>query len=197
MNQPSKSSSKAGGSKSSKTKDEDDATLPSSQPSIPKLLGLARPESVALAIALVFMVAGEASGLITPLLVARAYDSLVDPDLPNEERMAEISRIMAIVLIVHAAGMLCSFIRSSIMAIAGERIVARLRNNLFSSILKQEIAFFDSHKSGELVSRLGSDTTLVQQATSSAVPEIILGVVKLVTCLAICFWISPDQSLRV
>ena len=51
--------------------------------------------------------------------------------------MAEISRVLILVLIIHSAGMLASFLRSTIMGAAGERVVARLRNTLYGSILKQ------------------------------------------------------------
>lgn len=183
------SSSAAAGA--SKIEDSGDTPPPSSPPSLCKLLGLARPEAAALAVALFFMVIAEASGLVSPLIVAQAYDALVDTALDSSERMRAISRAMTLVILVHVGGMACSFVRSALMAVAGERVVARLRNRLFSAILAQEIAFFDEHKSGELVSRLGSDATLLNQATSMAVPEILLGAAKLTTCLAICFWISP------
>jgi len=173
---------------------EDEVAPEAKRPSLTKLLGLARPESFALVVAFIFMVVSEAAGLITPLLVARAYDALVNTELDGSSKMREISVVMTKVLIIHFAGMICGFVRSSIMAVAGERVVARLRNTLFSSILRQEIAFFDDHKTGELVSRLGSDTTLIQQATSLAVPEIILGVVKLFTCVGLMFWISPELA---
>ena len=44
---------------------------------------------------------------------------------------------------------------------SGERIVQRLRNNLFQSILKQDISFFDAERSGDLISRLSSDTSVM------------------------------------
>lgn len=37
----------------------------------------------------------------------------------------------------------------------------RLRENLFSSIIRQEISFFDKNKTGELINRLSVDTSLV------------------------------------
>ena len=43
------------------------------------------------------------------------------------------------------------------LACVGERMAASLRKELFASILRQDVAFFDEHKSGEIVSRLTSD----------------------------------------
>ncbi|GKY99873.1 hypothetical protein MPSEU_000941000 [Mayamaea pseudoterrestris] len=161
-------------------------------PPLSKILYLARPEFPMLFVALILMVAAEALTLITPLLLAQAYNFLVDPALTNT--MAQINRVMGLVLILHFSGVVASFLRTSIMNAVGERVVARLRNQLYSCILSQDIAFFDAHKTGELVSRLSSDTTLLQQATSLSVPECVVGVVKAIVSLALMFWISPSLA---
>jgi len=163
-------------------------------PSLTKLLLLARPEFRALALAFLLMIVSEGAGLYNPILLAQAYDALVDYTMSAAERMSDINRVMILVIIIHSAGMVAGFLRSAIMGAAGERVVARLRNKLYGSILKQEIAFFDEHKTGELVSRLGSDTTLIQAACSLAVPECILGLVKVITCVALMFWLSPQLA---
>lgn len=46
----------------------------------------------------------------------------------------------------------------------GEGVAASLRKDLFASIMRQDIQFFDNHKSGEIISRLSSD---VQEFKSS------------------------------
>lgn len=171
---------------------EDDE--PNGSASLPQLLGLARPEAGMLFVALLFMIVAEATGLINPLLVAQAYDNLVDDSLDNSERMKRISWTMALVLAIHFGGVLLSFVRSSIMGVAGERVVARVRTQLYGAILKQEIGFFDTHQSGELVSRLGSDTALLQQGTSSAVPEVVVGIIKTLVAVAIMFSISAKLA---
>lgn len=45
--------------------------------------------------------------------------------------------------------------------------MARLRNKLFHAIMQQEVAFFDSNRTGELVSRLGSDVTILKDAVTT------------------------------
>lgn len=143
-------------------------------------------------VAFLLMIAAEALGLYTPLLLAQAYDILVDPT--DKSPMAGINSVMVKVLVLHFAGVLASFLRSAIMNAVGERVVARLRNQLYSCILKQDIAFFDEHKTGELVSRLSSDTTLLQQATSLSVPECVVGIVKLLVAISLMFWISAPLA---
>lgn len=161
-------------------------------PSLTKLLSLGKPEFRMLLLAILLMVIAESTGLLNPLFIAQAYDALVNPN--NENRMSDINRVMIIVLVLHFGGVACAFVRSCIMMAAGERIVARLRNNLYSSLLSQDIAFFDGTKTGELVSRLSSDTALLQRAISQAVPEVMLGIIKLIVSMALMFWISAPLA---
>ena len=53
----------------------------------------------------------------------------------------------------------------------GQRIVNRLRQKVFRSIIRQETAFFDKNPTGELVNRLSTDTTLVGKAITDNVSD--------------------------
>jgi len=173
---------------------DEDNPVSKASPSLYKLLTLARPEWPVLALAFVIMLGAESTGLLNPIFVARAYDALVNTQLDDGQRLDEINQTMLLVVCIHCAGVVAGFARASLMGVVGERVVGRVRNQLFSSILKQEIAFFDTHKSGELVSRLGSDTTLLQQGTSQALPEVLLGVTKTVVAVSLMFWLSPKLA---
>jgi ABC-type multidrug transport system fused ATPase/permease subunit len=162
--------------------------------SFSKLMSVARPEWPMIFLAFVLMIVAEVGNLINPILLANAYDYLIAINLTPPERMSQINRVMILVLIIHVASMMLTFAQTTILGMTGERVVARLRNRLYANILKQEISFFDQHKSGELVSRLGSDTTLLQQATSTALPEIVLGMVQIVACIFLMFWISASLA---
>lgn len=162
----------------------------SSPPSLTKILLVARPEWPALFVAILLMITAEAIGLVNPIIIARAYDALVDETASDEDRMSDVHQAMLLVMILHFAGVFAGFVRHFILGVIGERLVARLRCQLYSAILRQEIAFFDEHKSGELVSRLGSDTTLLQGATSQSLPEFFLGIIKLFVSVGLMFWIS-------
>jgi ATP-binding cassette subfamily B protein len=172
-----------------------EAELQSSKPSFGKLFLLAKPEIPMLIFSGILMVGSEAVNLITPLIVADAYDTLVDPNvLSDDARMSEINRIMIIAIIVTIAGILGGFIRATIQGVIGERVVARLRCQLYAHILRQEIAFFDEHKSGELVSRLGSDTTLLQMVISQSLPECLVQFIKAVASMGLMFFLSAKLA---
>jgi len=178
---------------SSRSVSSSSPSTPTELPSISRLIMLGKPEFCILALAGLLMTFSQVSQLGIPLLVGRAYDDLVDPDLVDN-KMDSINRLMFWALIIHLAGAVASGFRSTLMGIAGERIVARMRTTLYASILQQEIAFFDATKSGELVSRLGSDTMVVKRAIASSWAEVVLGLIRLVATLALMFLISPKLA---
>ena len=54
-----------------------------------------------------------------------------------------------------------TFVYISLLSSFGERLAARLRNSLFTSLVKQDVQFFDAHKTGELISRYCTFHTLL------------------------------------
>ena len=65
------------------------------------------------------------------------------------------SRLYGINLFVYfpflQAAATCGYI--SLLSTVGERLAARMREALFSSLIRQDIAFFDDHGTGELINR--------------------------------------------
>jgi len=63
----------------------------------------------------------------------------------------------------------------------GERVVADLRNQVFSQVLAMDMKFFESTKVGEVLSRLTTDTTLIQSISG-------VGLYRLSYGRAFSFW---------
>ena len=76
-------------------------------------------------------------------------------------------RLRLCAAVVTLLGSIFSFGRSYLFAYAGEQMVSRIRCRLFQSMLFQELAFFDGSRTGELVSRLSSDTVILKDAVTS------------------------------
>lgn len=124
---------------STKGNNDVDAALASSKPSVTKLFHLMdTSEKAMIIVSLVLVIGSEAANLLTPLIVANAYDILVDTSISDdEERMSRINYYMIIAIVVTVAGIIAGFLRVTIQGVVGERVVARLRCRLYSKILKQ------------------------------------------------------------
>ncbi|MCM2332534.1 MAG: ABC transporter transmembrane domain-containing protein, partial [Anaeromyxobacteraceae bacterium] len=70
--------------------------------------------------------------------------------------------------------------RAWLFSMAGERGVKRVRERLFRSLVSQEVAFFDAQRTGDLTSRLGSDTAALQGLLSSQISMTLRNAVQVV-----------------
>ena len=120
-------------------KNQEEPSLTSTKPSILKLFHLMdTSEKIMILLSFILVIGSEAANLLTPLIVANAYDILVDPSISDdEERMSSINYFMILAIVVTVAGIVAGFLRVTIQGVVGERVVARLRCKLYSRILKQ------------------------------------------------------------
>jgi ATP-binding cassette subfamily B protein len=84
--------------------------------------------------------------------------------------------------------------RAWLFAIAGERGVRRVRERLFTSLVNQEVAFFDGQRTGELTSRLASDTGALQALLSSQISMALRNGVQVVGGLVLLAITSPKLT---
>ena len=142
---------------------DNEAAFASTKPSLAKLFELAKPEIPMLVFSGILMIGSESTQMITPLVIANAYDTLVDPDIEEEdERFTEINRYMLIAILITIGGIIAGFVRATIQGVIGERMVARLRCRLYKQILKQEmyVSFFDTGR--KIVESFVYHSTLTQ-----------------------------------
>jgi len=79
----------------------------------------------------------------------------------------------------------------------GERITADLRNAVYAHVLKQSPAFFETTQSGEVLSRLSNDTTLVQTVVGSSFSMGLRNLVMGSGALLMLVWTNPMLMLQV
>jgi ABC transporter fused permease/ATP-binding protein len=127
-----------------------------------RMLGLARPERTNLLLGTFFLALGSAMGLIFP----QAIKIIVDDVLVSGKSTLTIDKAVAAVVVIFLIQAIAVALRYVLFSVAGERVVARLRVALYQSLMRQEIAFFDEHRTGELTNRLASDTTVIQNTVS-------------------------------
>ena len=157
-------------------------------PGVPlrRLVSLARPEWKNLAIACVFLAIGSVGTLVYPQSLRFILDEALGQKDPRVIDRAAL--LMIGVLVVQAAA---SSMRYVLFSVTGERIVAKLRADVYRAILRQEIAFFDSRSTGELTSRLASDTTILQNTVSVNVSMALRNVATMIGGVAALVWTSP------
>jgi ABC-type multidrug transport system fused ATPase/permease subunit len=155
-----------------------------------RLLQLAMSEWPTLAIGTVFLLLGSASGLVFPQAVRIFMDEIAKGG--GHELINTAAVAMAVVFLVQGAA---SGVRYYLFTVAGERIVMRLRSQLYERIVAQEIAFFDQRRTGELTSRLLADTSVLQNAVSVNISMALRNAVGAIGGVALLAYTSLKLTL--
>jgi ATP-binding cassette subfamily B protein len=151
-----------------------------------RLLLLARPEWRLLAAGVVFLALGSAMGLLYP----QGMRIIIDGVLGGRQLKLVDQAALFMVAAALVQGLSIAA-RYTLFSVAGERAVARIRERLFSSILDQEIAFFDERRTGELTSRLSSDTAVLQSAVSVNISIGLRSAAQVLGGVGFLLWTSP------
>jgi putative ABC transport system ATP-binding protein len=79
---------------------------------------------------------------------------------------------------VLCVGSACNFGRVILLRIVGERTAAHLRSRLYQKTIRQDAAFYDSNRHGELISRLSNDTTIAAKSITQNVSDGLRAIVS-------------------
>ena len=123
-------------------------------------------------LAALFLVFAAASTLAVPL----AFRGLVDTGLTSDA--INLKFIYLLLLAIALAGFTGS--RFYMMSWLGERVVADIRQRVFQNVLRQSPVYFETLQTGEVLSRLTSDTTLVQTLIGSSISMALRSLLMLI-----------------
>ncbi|TMA77184.1 MAG: ATP-binding cassette domain-containing protein [Deltaproteobacteria bacterium] len=151
-----------------------------------RLLSLARPEWKLLGAGVLFLGLGSAMALLYPQGMRIIIDGVLGGGSP-----AQIDRAALFMVLVALLQAVAVSARFTLISLAGERAVTRIRERLFSGILDQEIGFFDRRRTGELTSRLASDTAVLQSAVSANISIGLRSVAQIAGGIGFLLWTSP------
>ncbi len=164
--------------------------------SLSGLLPFLSPYRLRIGLALVFLVLAAMATLAFPL----ALRSLIDGGLVQTDKGAQLMALrehfVALFAVAVALG-LFSAARYYMVSWLGERITADLRNAVYAHVLEQSPEFFETTQTGEVLSRLSADTTLVQTVVGSSLSMGLRNLVMGVGALGVLVWTNPYVMVQV
>lgn len=134
------------------------------------LSGLApflRPYRGRIALALLLLLLAALATLAFPIALRGLIDAGMAAASPGERLMALREHFLAMFAVGAALG-LFSASRFYMVTWLGERVTADLRNAVYSHVLRQSPEFFETTQTGEVLSRITTDTTVVQTVVGSS-----------------------------
>src|SRR5437764_396535 len=143
-------------------------------------------------LALIALIIAAITTLLVPVAVRRMIDFGLSP-----EGIAMINSYFSVMIAVVAVLAGASAARFYLVMTIGERIVADLRRDVFAHLISLSPAFFDSARSGELVSRLTADTTQIKSAVGASVSIALRNLMLFIGATTMMVITSPRLSLFV
>ncbi|WP_316190579.1 ABC transporter transmembrane domain-containing protein [Bradyrhizobium sp. SZCCHNS2096] len=140
-------------------------------------------------LALIALTVAALTTLLVPVAVRRMIDFGFTP-----RGISLINDYFSVMIAVVAVLALASASRYYLVMTIGERIVADLRRDVFAHLMSLSPAFFDSARSGELISRLTADTTQIKSAAGASVSIALRNVLMFVGATAMMVITSPKLS---
>ena len=154
-----------------------------------RLLELSRAEWRTLAVGLVFLLIGSAAGLAWPQAVRFIID-----DSFTTEHATDLDQIIVVLMALFGVQGLAIALRFYLFTVAGERVVTRLRGDVYRHVVAQEVAFFDSRRTGELLNRLSSDTGVLQNTVSVNISMVMRSLAMALGGVGLLLWTSPTLT---
>ena len=149
-----------------------------------------------IALALLFLVLAAMATLAFPL----ALRYLIDGGLVQSDKGAQVMVLrehFVALFGVSLALALFSAARFYMVSWLGERVSADLRNAVYGHVLQQSPEFFETTQTGEVLSRLSADTTLVQTVVGSSLSMGLRSSVMGIGALGILIWTNPYVMFQV
>lgn len=190
---------------------------------IQKLLSIAKPYRLRLVLGVIAgVLSGLCEPLLIPLitlitdtLFPSSGDSKADlllnqlplflrdmiPDIKMSLSNAAHTSPAAVLLLVFLIPLLMLFrglfeyLNAYFMQWAAVRAVADLRTKLFAHLIAQPVGFYRDAKTGDLISRIVTDTTTVQTTLNQSITSLVRDPASIIGILAVLLWTNPQWTL--
>ncbi|MEL6583880.1 MAG: ABC transporter transmembrane domain-containing protein [Pseudomonadota bacterium] len=167
---------------------EDDRAKAKTAGPLRGLMPFMRPYRVLLALAGVALLFTAMLTLLLPIAVRRVVDAFL------EDSGAVMDAYFGAAMAIAAMLALGTALRYALVTVTGERIVADIRRALYDKLIGMSPGYYEKLMTGEVISRLTTDTTLILSVVSSSASFALRNLLTFFGGLALMFWTAPKLS---
>ncbi|KAI8627748.1 P-loop containing nucleoside triphosphate hydrolase protein [Xylariaceae sp. FL1651] len=179
------------------SKEKEDARRWSSLLEVWRLLRIARPETLPLTGAVALLLFSSAVTISVPYTIGKVMNLATSTSSDNMIFGLTLYQFFPALALVFTIGAAANFGRIVLLRVIGERVVSRLRSQLYRRTLGQEGEFFDANKVGDLTSRFTADTTIVGKSITQNVSDGLRAIISCIASFIAMAWISPSLVLTI
>ncbi|KAF6149514.1 hypothetical protein GIB67_003662 [Kingdonia uniflora] len=164
-----------------------------------RVYSLAKPDALNLVLAIIALLISSTTSIMILKFGGRIIDivsrDISTPEKKKDEALNAVKSTILEVILIVVIGSICAARRAWLFSSASERVVARLRKNLFGHHIQQEIAYFYVARTGELLSRFFEDTQIIKNAATTNLSEALRSLSTIIIGLGFMFTTSWKLTL--
>lgn len=128
------------------------------------------------------VILGTLCGVYAPSLQSKAIDIIAGA------AVGSLSRVLLFMLLTYLLYSGSQLIQGLLGANLSQRIVKRMREELFGKIVDLPVKYLDTHSHGDVMSRMTNDIENISTTVSQSLPSLFSGVLTILGTVAIMFW---------
>ncbi len=124
--------------------------------------------------------------IISPLLIQQAIDNYIIP-----KRLSGLYKIILGMIGIYIVNSIFAYLQGYGMMVISQKVVFKMRNDLFSKLQKLPIKIFDTKSHGDLMSRLTNDIDVVTNTLNASLTSIFSSIITIVGSIVVMLLLSP------
>ncbi|XP_030378233.1 ATP-binding cassette sub-family B member 10, mitochondrial [Scaptodrosophila lebanonensis] len=160
-----------------------------------RLLSLAKSEKYVLLAGIGCLIVSSAITMSVPFVLGKVIDVVFNKSGLDSAALASLREYSFMLFWVFVLGGVMNFSRVYLFSSAALRMVRELRSRVYRSMLMQEVGWFDTKGSGELINRLSNDTFMVGRSLSQNVSDGLRSLAMIGVGTGMMIYTSPQLAL--
>ena len=162
-----------------------------------RLLRYIGKSSVILIALLAIMLTVTAADLLGPFFQAKAIDTIYFEEETGllKVNLPDLKFYLVVMAAVFVFSSILSYFQELLAAKLSQRTVRTMRNDLFQKISKLPIGYIDSHRHGDIMSRMTNDVENLSNAIAQSVSTLFSCLLTLIGAMAMMLYYSPEMTL--
>ena len=156
---------------------------------------------VRISVTIVCIITSAVASAVGSIFMQQIVDNVVTPGLESgfDAVRGTLVRLVVTMAVIFAAGVIGSYIYTRTMAIVTQGTLKHMRDDMFDSMERLPLRFFDTHPHGAIMSAYTNDTDAIRQLIGQAIPTLIQSTLTIavvaVTMLSYSVWLTALVAL--
>lgn len=130
-----------------------------------------------------------ASYLLRPIINRFIYYDAAEKDLTG--RISGLFSWLVLLAVIYGIAVFTQWLQQRLMLQASQKMLVRMRKELFSKLQRLPIRYFDTHKAGDIMSRFTNDVDTIGEMLNTTLVQIISGAITIVGTIVLMLYTNP------